>query len=109
MGCAIWPKTILSSLARWLNSANTGNGAAASYQQVSVPTTTSVVPGYITASVAGQLQIAAQGATVDIGDSVMTNNLQMLGTMRANQAARQTDITNLEAATQSQDATQQTI
>ena len=25
----------------WLNSANTGNGAAASYQQVSVPTTTS--------------------------------------------------------------------
>ena len=81
----------------------------ASYQQVSVPTTTSVVPGYITASVAGQLQIAAQGATVDIGDSVMTNNLQMLGTMRANQAARQTDITNLEAATQSQDATQQTI
>ena len=79
------------------------------YQQVSVPTTTSAVPGYITASVAGQLQIAAQGATVDIGDSIMTNNLQMLGTMRAIQAARQTDITNLEAATQSQDATQQTI
>ncbi len=93
----------------WLNSANTGNGAAASYQQVSVPTTTSEVPGYITASVAGQLQIAAQGATIDIGDSVMINNLQMLGTMRANQAARQTDITNLETATQSQDATQQTI
>jgi hypothetical protein len=93
----------------WLNSANTGSGAAAAYQQVSVPSTTSVVPGYITASVAGQLQIAAQGATVDIGDSVMTNNLQMLGTMRANQAARQTDITALETATQSQDASQQTI
>jgi hypothetical protein len=93
----------------WLNSANTGNGAATAYQQVSVPSTTSVVPGYTSASVAGQLQIAAQGATVDIGDSVMTNNLQMLGTMRANQAARQTDITALEAATQSQDASQQTI
>ena len=93
----------------WLNSANTGSGAAAAYQQVSVPSTTSVVPGYSSASVAGQLQIAAQGATVDIGDSVMTNNLQMLGTMRANQAARQTDITALEAATQSQDASQQTI
>ena len=93
----------------WLNSANTGNGAAAAYQQVSVPSTTSIVPGYTSASVAGQLQIAAQGATVDIGDSVMTNNLQMLGTMRANQAARQTDITSLEAATQSQDASQQTI
>src|ERR1700723_2209424 len=93
----------------WLNSANTGNGAAASYQQVSVPNTTNMVPGYSTASVAGQLQIAAQGATVDIGDSVMTNNLQMLGTIRANQTARQADLTNLEATTQSQDASQQTI
>ncbi len=93
----------------WLNSANTGKGAAASYQQVSVPNTTNVIPGYSTASVAGQLQIAAQGATVDINDSVMTNNLQALGTIRANQTSRQTDIANLEAATQNQDASQQTI
>jgi hypothetical protein len=93
----------------WLNSANTGKGATAAYQQVSVPHTANVVPGYTTASSAGQQQIAAQGATVDIGDSVMTNNLQVLGTIRANQAARQTDIANLESATQSQDASQQTI
>ena len=93
----------------WLNSANTGKGAAASYQQVSVSHTANVVPGYATASFAGQQQIAAQGATVDIGDSVMTNNLQALGTIRANQTARQTDITNLEAATQSQDSSQQTV
>jgi hypothetical protein len=93
----------------WLNSANTGKGATASYQQVSVPTTTNVIPGYSTASVAGQLQIAAQGATVDINDSVMTNNLQTLGTIRANQTSRQTDIANLEAATQTQDASQQTV
>ena len=93
----------------WLNSANTGKGAAASYQQVSVPNTANVIPGYSTASVAGQLQIAAQGATVDINDSVMTNNLQALGTIRANQTSRQTDIINLEAATQTQDASQQTI
>ena len=93
----------------WLNSANTGNGAAASYQQVSVPNTTNIIPGYGSTSVAGQLQIAAQGATVDIGDSVMSNNLQMLGTIRANQSARQTDLTNLEATTQSQDASEQTI
>ncbi len=57
----------------------------------------------------GQLQIAAQGATVDLGDSIITNNLQMLGTMRANQATRQTDIATLESATQSQDPSQQTI
>ena len=93
----------------WLNSANTGKGAAASYQQVSVPNTANVIPGYSTASVAGQLQIAAQGATVDINDSVMTNNLLALGTIRANQTSRQTDIANLEAATQNQDASQQTI
>jgi hypothetical protein len=93
----------------WLNSANTGKGAAIAYQQVSVPHTANVVPGYTNASSAGQQQIAAQGATVDIGDSVMTNNLQVLGTIRANQAARQADIANLEAATQSQDVSQQTI
>src|SRR6202453_4754089 len=93
----------------WLNSANTGSGAVASYQQVSVPHTNNVVPGYSTASVAGQQQIAAQGATVDINDAVLSNNLQMVGTIRANQASRQTDISNLETATQSQDASQQTI
>src|SRR6202008_2718913 len=93
----------------WLNSANTGKGAPSAYQQVSGPNTNKLIPGYTSASVAGQLQIAAQGATVDITDSVMTNNLQALGTIRANQTARQTDIANLEAATQTQDPSQQTI
>ena len=93
----------------WLNASNTGNGAAAAYQQVSVPHTANMIPGYSTSSFAGQQQIAAQGATIDIGDSVMSTNLQALGTIRANQAARQTDIANLETATQSQDASQQTI
>jgi hypothetical protein len=93
----------------WLNSANTGKGTALAYQQVSVPNTNNMVPGYDTVSVAGQLQIAAQGATVDISDSVMTNNLQVLGTIRANQSARQTDIANLETTTQTQDSSQQTI
>jgi hypothetical protein len=93
----------------WLNSANTGNGAAAAYQQVSVPHTSGVVPGFGSVSVQGQQQIAAQGATVDLNDSVLTNNLQVLGTIRANQATRQTDIANLESATQNQDPSQQTI
>ena len=93
----------------WLNSANTGNGASSAYQQVGVPSTKNIIPGYSTASMPGQLQIAAQGATVDLGDSVMSNNLQALGTIRANQAARQADIANLEAATQTQDPSQQTI
>jgi len=93
----------------WLNASNTGNGAAAAYQQVSVPHTANMVPGYSTSSFAGQQQIAAQGATIDIGDSVMSTNLQALGTIRSNQAARQTDIMNLEAESQTQDPSQQTI
>jgi hypothetical protein len=93
----------------WLNASNTGSGAAASYQQAAVPRTSSVIPGYATASYAGQQQIAAQGATIDLGDSVMTTNLQVLGTIRANQISRQTDITNLENASLSQDASQQTV
>src|ERR1700723_994411 len=93
----------------WGNSANTGNGASAAYQQASVPRTNSMIPGYSGFSTSGQQQIAAQGATVDINDSVLTNNLETLGTIRANQTARQTDIANLEAATQTQDPSQQTI
>ena len=94
--------------AGWVNSANTGSGALASYQQVSVPHTNGVIPGYSTASFAGQQQIAAQGATVDINDSVLSNNLQTLGTIRANQASRETDIANLETASHNQDPSQQT-
>jgi hypothetical protein len=95
--------------AGWVNSANTGNGASAAYQQASVPRTTNTIPGYGAVSIAGQQQIAAQGATVDLGDSVLTNNLAVLGTIRTNQTSRQTDITNLETATQSQDPSQQTV
>jgi hypothetical protein len=93
----------------WLNASNTGTGAAVSYQQAAVPRPPNMIPGYGTTSAAGQQQIAAQGATIDIGDSVMSTNLQVLGTIRANQVARQTDITNLENASQSQDPNQQTI
>ena len=93
----------------WLNASNTGTGAGVSYQQATVARTPGMIPGYGTASLAGQQQIAAQGATIDIGDSVMTTNLQVLGTIRANQASRQTDIANLETASQSQDPSQQTV
>ena len=95
--------------AGWVNSANTGNGAAAAYQQASVPRTSNIIPGYGAVSIAGQQQIAAQGATVDLGDSLMTNNLAVLGMIRANQTSRQTDIANLETATQNQDPSQQTV
>ena len=40
-----------------------------------------MIPGYGSFSTSGQQQIAAQGATVDINDSVLTNNLETLGTI----------------------------
>jgi hypothetical protein len=89
----------------WINSSNTGAGASSSIQLVSVPSLTTMIPGYTTSSMAGQQQIAAQGATIDLGDAVTTTNLQAIGTIRAAQLARQTDITNLETATASTDPT----
>jgi hypothetical protein len=100
---------LMQQVSNTYGNSNTGTGASASYQQAVVPRTPNMVPGYGTTSVTGQQQIAAQGATIDIGDSVMSTNLQVLGTIRANQITRQTDIANLEAASQSQDASQQTI
>lgn len=93
----------------WISSANTGNGASVGYSQASVPRTSAVIPGYGSTTLSGQQQIAAQGATVDLGDSVLSNNLAVLGTIRANQAARQADIAKFEAASHSQDAGEQTV
>ncbi|MFP5227065.1 MAG: hypothetical protein ACLGXA_05505 [Acidobacteriota bacterium] len=91
----------------WTNSANTGVNAANAYQQASVPHTPEL-NGYGNLSAAAQQQIAAQGATADLGDSVTTANIQTLGTIRADSERRQADITALEAATQSTDPAQHT-
>jgi hypothetical protein len=91
----------------WMNSANTGIGATFAYQQASVPRTPQV-NGYGNLSLTGQQQIAAQGATVDLNDSVSASNLQTLGTIRANAQERQAAITALQEASQSSDPAQQT-
>ncbi|MEZ2347000.1 hypothetical protein [Terriglobus sp. RCC_193] len=91
----------------WMNSANTGSNASAAYQQASVPRTGQVA-GYGNLSLAGQQQIAAHGATVDLNDSVSASNLQTLGTIRANAQQRQTAITALQSQTQSSDPAQHT-
>lgn len=91
----------------WTNSANTGVNASYAYQQASVPRT-GQLNGYGNLSLSGQQQIAAQGATSDINDSVTASNLQTLGTIRANSQQRQADINALAAASNSTDPTQQT-
>jgi hypothetical protein len=92
---------------QWTNSANTGVNASYAYQQASVPRT-GQLNGYGNLSLSGQQQIAAQGATSDINDSVTASNLQTLGTIRANSQQRQADINALAAASNSTDPTQQT-
>jgi hypothetical protein len=90
-----------------MNSANTGTNAVGAYQFASVPRT-GIVPQYSSLSISGQQQIAAQGATTDLNDSIAESNLQTLGTMRANEIQREQDIEGLESATHSLDASQQT-
>ena len=64
--------------------------------------------GYQNLDSNSQRAVAAQGATVDLRDSVSATNLSAVGAIRANQAQRQTDMVNLEAASHSLDASQQT-
>lgn len=91
----------------WVNAASTGYGAAAANQTASVPRT-GQISGYSSLSPQGQQAIAAQGATVDLGDSINTTSLQTLGAIRADAPQRETNIRNLEAASHSADPAQQT-
>jgi hypothetical protein len=91
----------------WVAAINTGVGAMTGYQRTTVQSV-SQLPGYGTLSAEAQQQIAAEGATSDLNDSVTASNLQTLGTIRANSEKRQVDITNLENAALSTDPTQHT-
>jgi hypothetical protein len=64
--------------------------------------------GYSILSTQGRQSIAAQGATVDLSDAVSVSNLQTVGTIRANSAQREADISQLEAASHSSDPAQHT-
>src|ERR1700748_1016554 len=86
----------------WMTTANNGSNANYSYQQASVPRT-GQLSGYGNLSLSAQQQIAAQGATADLNDSVSSSNLQTLGTIRANSQQRQAAITALQSQTQSSD------
>lgn len=92
---------------QWTTSVNTGVGVSIGYQQATIPRT-GQINGYGNLSTLGQQQIAAQGATVDLSDSVTTSNMQTLGTIRSNSQQRQTDINALISASQSSDPTQHT-
>lgn len=91
----------------WINAATTGYGASIANQVSSVPLI-GRIPSYSSLSTRGQQAIAAQGATVDLADAVNVSNLQTVGTIRANAAQREADISQLEAASHSTDPAQHT-
>jgi len=91
----------------WINAAATGYGASTANQTSSLPHTAQI-KDYSSLSPEGQQVISAQGATVDLSDAVNVSNLQTVGTIRANSAQREADISQLEAATHSSDPAQHT-
>jgi hypothetical protein len=92
---------------QWTSAVNTGSGASIGYQQASIPVT-SQINGYGNLSTLGQQEIAAQGATVDLSNSVTSSNMQTLGTIRADAEKRQADINALISASQSSNPAQHT-
>jgi hypothetical protein len=103
----IRPVNTYGNSVTWISAASTGYGAAPATQQASIPHTGQIA-GYGALSPEGQRAIAARGATVDLSDSVNSSNLQTLGTIRANSAQREVDISQLESATHSSDPAQHT-
>lgn len=101
------PANTYGNSLRWMNAAATGYGAASASQAASIEHTGQIA-GYSSMSAQGQQAIAAQGATVDLSDAVDASSLQTVGTIRANAAQREADISQLEAASHSSDPTQHT-
>lgn len=101
------PANTYGNSAPWIDSARTGVGATAANQTASLPRTAQIT-GYSELSPQGQQAIAAQGATVDLSDAVNASNLQTVGSIRANSAQREADISALETATHSADPAQHT-
>lgn len=93
--------------AAWINAASTGYGAMSAMQSASI-SDPGRIAGYRSLSPEGQQVIAAQGASVDLGNAVDASSLQTIGTIRAESAQREADIAALEAASHSSDPAQHT-
>ena len=101
------PANTYGNSLQWINAALTGYGAAGASQAASIRRIGQIV-GYSSMSSQGQEVIAAQGATVDLSDAVSASSLQSIGTIRANAAQREKDISLLEDASHSLDPAQHT-
>lgn len=101
------PANTYGNSAPWVFAASTGYGASAAATAASVSPSTRI-SGYDSLSVEGKRAIAAQGATVDLGDAVNASSLQTLGLIREQSGQREADISALESASHSSDPAQHT-
>ena len=101
------PANTYGNSLQWINAALNGYGAAGANQAASIQRIARIA-GYGSLSSQGQQSIAAQGATVDLSDSVNATNLQTIGTIRGNAPQREADISQLEAASHSLDPAEHT-
>jgi hypothetical protein len=102
-----YPANTYGNSALWMNAASTGYNVAAASQAASIQNTGRIAR-YNSLSPQGQQAIAAQGATVDLSNAVDASSLQTIGTIRAESAQREADISQLEAASHSSDPAQHT-
>ena len=103
----IQPANTYGNSTVWMNAATTGYSAAAATQAASI-NTTGRIAGYSSLSAQGQQEIAAQGATVDLANAVNATSLETVGAIRSASSQRETDISQLEAASHSTDPSQHT-
>lgn len=101
------PANTYGNSAAWVRAASTGHGAMMATQSASI-SEPGRIAGYGTLSPEGQQIIAAQGASVDLDNAVDASSLQTIGTIRAEAAQREADISALEAASHSSDPAQHT-
>lgn len=101
------PANTYGNSAGWVNAASTGYGANAAMETASIPQTGKIA-GYISLSSEGQQIIAAQGASVDLYNSIDASSLETIGAIRKESAHREADIAALEAASHSSDPAQHT-
>lgn len=93
---------------QWMGTINKYAGqATTAIQGASIPRVIKLT-GYEKLNSQGQQTVAAQTATLDLGDAVSATNLQTIGAVRGNQTARQIEITTLESASHSLAPEQQT-
>lgn len=102
-----YPANTYGNSILWMNAASSGYNAVAANRAASIQSTGRIA-GYNSLSPQGQQAIAARGATVDLSNAIDASSLQTIGTIRAESAQREADISQLEAASHSADPSQHT-